>query len=234
MLTSRALLYSSSTSGSDPQRIPQYGSLAAAAGNNPPSATAATTAATRAINLRMVPPLLHVSDPSARRRLREVSGLHDEHTSAAYWISQGPKGLNSSPLHSVSFTYGAASATPCGRRGSSPVDVTLTERPGAVAFRCHHRRLRSIEWRIWRPDLQQLRWPPTNIADTPDEALSRFFMLSGPGTAIPNSAGMEVAPGGIGFLERAAQYADRAESPDPCDALDALTGLGEGRTAKAD
>src|ERR671910_1645000 len=96
MLTSRALLYSSSTSGSDPQRIPQYGSLAAVAGNNPPSATAATTAATRAINLRMVPPLLHVSDPAARRRLREVSGLHDEHTSAAYWISQGPNGLNSS------------------------------------------------------------------------------------------------------------------------------------------
>lgn len=27
--------------------------------------------------------------------------------------------------------------------------------------------------------LQQIRWPPTNIADTADEAVSRPFMLPG-------------------------------------------------------
>src|ERR671910_2818565 len=119
MLTSRALLYSSSTSGSDPQRIPQYGSLAAAAGNNPPSATAATTAATRVINLRIVPPLLRVSDHAERRRLGEVSGLHDEPHLGCYRTSHGPvrasagsrpcgvgvgvrNGLNSPGPHSVS------------------------------------------------------------------------------------------------------------------------------------
>jgi aldose sugar dehydrogenase len=50
--------------------------------------------------------------------------------------------------------------------------------------------------------LQQIRWPPTNIADTPAEALSRMFMLPGARFSDPElSWKFEVAPGGIGFLD---------------------------------
>jgi aldose sugar dehydrogenase len=50
--------------------------------------------------------------------------------------------------------------------------------------------------------LQQVRWPPTNIADTPAEALSRMFMLPGARFSDPElSWKFEVAPGGIGFLD---------------------------------
>ena len=50
--------------------------------------------------------------------------------------------------------------------------------------------------------LQQIRWPPTLIADTPAEALSRLFMLPGAHYSAPEfSWKFEVAPAGIGFLE---------------------------------
>jgi aldose sugar dehydrogenase len=50
--------------------------------------------------------------------------------------------------------------------------------------------------------LQQIRWPPTNIADTPEQALSRLFMLPGARFSDPElSWKFEVAPGGIGFLD---------------------------------
>jgi glucose/arabinose dehydrogenase len=50
--------------------------------------------------------------------------------------------------------------------------------------------------------LQQVRWPPTNIADTPEQALSRLFMLPGAAFSDPELAWkFEVAPGGIGFLD---------------------------------
>jgi glucose/arabinose dehydrogenase len=49
--------------------------------------------------------------------------------------------------------------------------------------------------------LQQVRWPPTNIATTPEEALARLFMLPGASFSDPElSWRFEVAPGGIGFL----------------------------------
>src|SRR4029450_5808881 len=49
--------------------------------------------------------------------------------------------------------------------------------------------------------LQQIRWLPTNIADSPAEALSRLFMLPGAHYSAPEmSWKFEVAPGGIGFL----------------------------------
>jgi glucose/arabinose dehydrogenase len=49
--------------------------------------------------------------------------------------------------------------------------------------------------------LQQIRWPPTNIADTPQEALSRLFMLPGAHFSDPElSWKFELGPGGIGFL----------------------------------
>jgi glucose/arabinose dehydrogenase len=49
--------------------------------------------------------------------------------------------------------------------------------------------------------LQQVRWPPTNIADTPDEALGRLFALPGSHYSPPEMAWkFEVAPGGIGFV----------------------------------
>jgi glucose/arabinose dehydrogenase len=50
--------------------------------------------------------------------------------------------------------------------------------------------------------LQQIRWSPTNIADSPGEALSRLFMLPGARYSAPEfSWKFEVAPAGIGFLE---------------------------------
>jgi len=50
--------------------------------------------------------------------------------------------------------------------------------------------------------LQQIRWPPTNIANTPQEALSRLFLLPGAEYSDPEfSWRFEVAPGGIGFVK---------------------------------
>lgn len=50
--------------------------------------------------------------------------------------------------------------------------------------------------------LQQIRWLPTNIADTPGAALSRLFMLPGAHYSPPEfSWKYEVAPAGIGFLD---------------------------------
>jgi glucose/arabinose dehydrogenase len=49
--------------------------------------------------------------------------------------------------------------------------------------------------------LQQIRWPPTNIADTPAEALSRLFVLRGSHYSDPEfSWKYAVPPAGIGFL----------------------------------
>ena len=49
--------------------------------------------------------------------------------------------------------------------------------------------------------LQQNRWLPTNIADTPQEALSRLFMLPGAHFSDPElSWKFELGPGGMGFL----------------------------------
>jgi glucose/arabinose dehydrogenase len=50
--------------------------------------------------------------------------------------------------------------------------------------------------------LQQERWLPTNIADTPEQALSRLFVLPGSSFSDPElSWKFEVGPGGIGFLD---------------------------------
>lgn len=50
--------------------------------------------------------------------------------------------------------------------------------------------------------LQQIRWSPENIANTPEEALSRLFMLPGAHYSDPEfSWKFEVSPGGIGFIE---------------------------------
>src|SRR5918999_1873606 len=51
--------------------------------------------------------------------------------------------------------------------------------------------------------LQQIRWPPTNIADTPEEALSRMvsFGAASHFSDPELSWKWEVGPGGIGFLD---------------------------------
>jgi glucose/arabinose dehydrogenase len=50
--------------------------------------------------------------------------------------------------------------------------------------------------------LQQTRWPPTNIAETPRAARSRLFMLPGAHYSNPEfSWKFEVAPAAIGFLD---------------------------------
>jgi glucose/arabinose dehydrogenase len=49
--------------------------------------------------------------------------------------------------------------------------------------------------------LQQLRWSPTNIANSPAEAMARLFMLPGAHYSAPEfSWKFEVSPGGIGFV----------------------------------
>jgi glucose/arabinose dehydrogenase len=64
---------------------------------------------------------------------------------------------------------------------------------------------KQIETTFGNLDLQQLRWAPTNIANTPQEALSRLFMLPGAKYSDPAfSWKWEVAPGGIGFLNSTA------------------------------
>jgi Glucose/sorbosone dehydrogenases len=60
---------------------------------------------------------------------------------------------------------------------------------------------KQIETTFGAQALQQLRWPPTNIANTPQEALARLFMLPGAKYNDPAFAWKwEVAPGGIGFV----------------------------------
>ena len=70
---------------------------------------------------------------------------------------------------------------------------------------------KEIETTFGPRSLQQIRWPPTNIADTPAEALSRLFLLPGAHYGDPVfSWKWEVAPGGMGFLDSRAlgpQYA---------------------------
>lgn len=51
--------------------------------------------------------------------------------------------------------------------------------------------------------LQQLRWSPTNIANSPGQAFRRLYMLPGAHYSAPElSWKFEVAPGGIGFAGR--------------------------------
>jgi len=60
---------------------------------------------------------------------------------------------------------------------------------------------KEIETTFNDMQMQQLRWPPINLADTPEEALERLFMLPGATYKDPEfSWKWEVAPGGIGFL----------------------------------
>jgi len=60
---------------------------------------------------------------------------------------------------------------------------------------------KQIETTLGAQDLQQLRWPPANIADTPAEARARLFMLPGAHYDDPEfSWKYAVAPAGIGFM----------------------------------
>jgi glucose/arabinose dehydrogenase len=61
---------------------------------------------------------------------------------------------------------------------------------------------KGIETTFSSGNFQQRRWPPTNIADTPQEALSRLFMLPGAHYSDPEfSWKFDVSPAGIGFVE---------------------------------
>ncbi len=60
---------------------------------------------------------------------------------------------------------------------------------------------RSIEMTYAAGNLQQLRWPPSNIATTPQEAFARLFMLPGAQYVDPEfSWKYAVAPSPIGFI----------------------------------
>jgi glucose/arabinose dehydrogenase len=60
---------------------------------------------------------------------------------------------------------------------------------------------KEIDLSIGGASLQQIRWPPTNIADTPAEARSRMFMLPGARYSDPEfSWKFAVPPAAIGFL----------------------------------
>jgi aldose sugar dehydrogenase len=70
---------------------------------------------------------------------------------------------------------------------------------------------KQIETTFGGMNLQQFRWPPSNIADTPQEALARLFTLPGAHYRDPEfSWKWEVAPGGIGFVKGGALGADFA------------------------
>ncbi len=61
---------------------------------------------------------------------------------------------------------------------------------------------KEIETTMFGSNLQQARWPPTNIADSPEEARARMVMLPGAHYSDPDfSWKFEVAPAGIGFLD---------------------------------
>jgi glucose/arabinose dehydrogenase len=60
---------------------------------------------------------------------------------------------------------------------------------------------KSIETSPQFSGLQQIRWPPTLIADSPEEARDRLVMLPGAHYSDPElSWRFEVAPAGVGFL----------------------------------
>jgi glucose/arabinose dehydrogenase len=60
---------------------------------------------------------------------------------------------------------------------------------------------KAIETSPQRFGLQQLRWSPTRLADTPEEAMARLFVLPGSHYSDPEfSWKFAVAPGGIGFM----------------------------------
>ena len=61
---------------------------------------------------------------------------------------------------------------------------------------------KSIESTYGGGNLQQLRWPPSNIADTPQTALSRMYMLPGASYRDPEfSWKYAVAPSPLGFVK---------------------------------
>ena len=61
---------------------------------------------------------------------------------------------------------------------------------------------KSIEMTYGAGNLQQLRWPPSNIAATPQDALSRLYMLPGAQYLDPEfSWKYAVAPSPIGFIQ---------------------------------
>ncbi len=58
-----------------------------------------------------------------------------------------------------------------------------------------------IETTMFGGNLQQMRWPPTNIADSAEEAQARMVMLAGAHYSDPDfSWKFEVAPAGLGFI----------------------------------
>jgi uncharacterized repeat protein (TIGR01451 family) len=60
---------------------------------------------------------------------------------------------------------------------------------------------KSIETTYGNGTLQQLRWPPSNIADTPQAALARMYMLPGAQYTDPEfSWKYAVAPSALGFV----------------------------------
>jgi glucose/arabinose dehydrogenase len=73
--------------------------------------------------------------------------------------------------------------------------------------------------------LQQVRWSPENIADSPGEALSRLFTLPGAQYSDPEfSWKFEVSPGGIDFVEGTALGPQLAGNLIVGNARDALLG----------
>lgn len=61
---------------------------------------------------------------------------------------------------------------------------------------------KSIETTYGNGRLQQLRWPPSNIADTPQDALARLYTLPGAQYSDPEfSWKFAVAPAAIGFVK---------------------------------
>jgi glucose/arabinose dehydrogenase len=65
-----------------------------------------------------------------------------------------------------------------------------------------HSQFREIETTFGAMSLQQDRWPPTNIAESAEQALERLFMLPGSHYSDPEfSWKFEVAPAALGFVD---------------------------------
>ena len=61
---------------------------------------------------------------------------------------------------------------------------------------------KQIETTMFGGNLQQARYPPTNISDSPEEARARMVMLPGAHYSDPEfSWKFEVAPAGVGFMD---------------------------------
>ena len=123
---------------------------------------------------------------------------------------QHPQGVLLRPPQQLRHGLRSRGAATCGWRRTATTTFTELNRvePGmnggwiqVMGPLARIDQFKQIETTMFGGNLQQSRWPPTNIADTPEEALGRLVMLPGAHYSDPEfSWKFEVAPGGLGFM----------------------------------